>query len=648
MTKDRAVATAMCAALRVARPRRQCGPAAMRLLTSALFAALLGPTNAQQPARWADLHLPAGVVATQLQGQGKLITYREGTTLRVFSAFTRRWHALTAGSNATTHLHNDCLLVQDGLQWTAFSAYTGAAAPLTVSATATLHNSVGNHNDSILLVEDGSLLLAFSCFTGTWVARTLPANSLIDVRRHVAVMKAATLVSALDAYTGQWHDMTVTNAPLFVNADGTAGFAVGATEVHGFSALHRSWQTATFNFAGFTRNADWALFQDSTSAIAYSSVRGAFVTSPYGPLNAVYSSDHYVLGTTIAGMVAFSAPRGAFSLPLAPTLTSSHQSDAVALFLDSTGVRAYSAISNTATTLAIPQAQVANFATAGAVGWVLETAAANTWCYSGLSNSWHRAPTNTLPAFPLATATSVLLASTSGAYAFGARSGTFVPLTATAPILVGNSLSSVAAAWEPGFLHAFDGRTETWRSVPRTSTTAPIVQIWRTTMSIVDGMTVHGFGAQEGTWSSRTLAEPFVFATTNSESGRVVTATHVLAHSPIATLATFAQFPEFRRVQPHGSSAGMALHLPGGGSGVLAGGILAPTPTAVPGLGELWLQPILATTFVAAVPSTEHARFDLLIPADPALVGVQLGFQALTLPASGGPSLTGAASLYVL
>ena len=83
-------------------------------------------------------------------------------------------------------------------------------------------------------------------------------------------------------------------------------------------------------------------------------------------------------------------------------------------------------------------------------------------------------------------------------------------------------------------------------------------------------------------------------------------------------------------------------------AGIIAGGFLTNSPTLVSGLGLFWLQAPLASAFVTALPSQEHARLDLVIPADPALAGLQLGFQALTLPSAATPSLTEAASLYVL
>ena len=119
-------------------------PLALSILLGAL---LLGTAPGQSPARWTDLTAPAGFPIPQLASQGKIITFRDASELQIYSAFTRRWISVSAQSGAPVRLTNDCLLVQDGTLWTAFSSYTGHTATLAVSPQAQLVNPGNQRND---------------------------------------------------------------------------------------------------------------------------------------------------------------------------------------------------------------------------------------------------------------------------------------------------------------------------------------------------------------------------------------------------------------------------------------------------------------------------------------------------------------------
>ncbi|MCA8974994.1 MAG: hypothetical protein KDC98_09745 [Planctomycetes bacterium] len=617
--------------------------------TVGAFAVGLVPAaaTAQLPPHWADLTVPTGVVVSQLSNQGKLITYRNGSTLSVFSAVTRTWHTLAIGPGATLSLRNDCLLIQDGTQWTAYSAYTGDAATLTVSATAQLRNPGGQRNDSILLVADGALLHAYSAFVGDWTQRALQPGHDLGVQRHVAVLSMGTILSGFDAYTGQWHDMTVPATTLTISCDGAAGFAIDATTAYAFSALHRSWQTHAIPAAAtFTRADDWGLFYDGNQMVAYSAVQGRFETTPYGATAVPHSADLVCLIDTPLGLVAFSAPRGVFSMPLGPSTATALISTAVLLLQDGLQITGYSPVHDSAATITLA---TSTMAVANVVAAVTESGTGRPWCFSALTGSWQPAPLDALPVPPTLTTTSALLQTTAGACAFSARTGNYISLASPAPTLFGNDQSAIAMVFDNTSLHAFDARADTWRSIARTSQATPIVSIWRTSSFVVDGpQQAHAFGAFDGVWSSVALPEPYIQGSSNSECSHIVTATHLLGSGPVPSLLAYAQFPEFRRTQPIGTVASMSLHLDGGGIALIAGGYFAATPTAVPGLGEFWLQQPLATVPVSSMPSHPRAVFDLAIPSAPSLVGLQLAFQALAIPANGSPGLGEATGLYIL
>lgn len=618
-----------------------------RLLLAPAALALLATANAQGPAAWADLPVPGGVDPVRLDSRGKLVTYHDGNVLRVFSAAHRRWRSTAAAANAPRRLMNDCLLVQDGPTWTAFSSYTGQFAPLSVSPGAQLLNPSSQNNDSILLVLDGTTLYAFSCFTGSWTSRAVTANTGFAVQRHVALLSDGTLLSGMDAYTGQWHDTIAATTPQVLDCDGSAAVAVDASSaaVYAFSALHRTWRAnAGLANAQFARDDDWCLFWTGGQMLAYSGVTGRFATFGTGASAVPFRRDLCALIDTPAGLRAYSAIHDSLSPPLASSGATARAGSATAILVDGLQVTGFSAVTGDHATITLDSAAEAVAAT---VATAVDNATGRPLCYSALLGTWHQAPLDTLPGVPQVTATDVLLPASSGAYAFSSRTGSFVPLASTGVVLLGNDQSSVGAAWDGASLHAFDSRTDTWRSVARTGSTPPIVQIWRTSMFAVDGAVAHGFGAQGGTWSSVAMPEPYVAGRASSESARVTTATHVLAHAPLPPVSVTAQFPEFRRVQPTGADARFSVALDGGGVAVLAGGVFAATPTAVSGLGDFWLAAPLATILLAAPPGAERATFALAVPQDPGLAGLQLAFQALAVPTHGTAHLGGAIGLYV-
>lgn len=613
----------------------------------AALAALALALPAQAPPAWTIATNPAGVNPPDVVGVGKLTAWRDGSVLRVHSASTRRWHSLAIGPGAVLRITNDCLVVQDGATWHGFASHRGRFEPLPVSAQAQLLNPLGNNNDSLLLVRDGSLLHAFSGFTGTWVTRPVSSAFGWSVQRHVALIADGVLLSGLDAYSGQWHDLTVATPPITLSTDGTAGLAIGPTEIHGFSANTASWRSApAVPGAATARNDDWMLWYDQHQMLAYSGTQGRFEQAPVGAAAVVANEDDFALVDTVFGLVAWSAIRGAFSAPIAPAGARVRANVAVATIAEAGAVHGYSAARNTFATLPLPSSAED---AAGSVAYALDAGTGLPWCYSALTGLWCAPPADVLPGPPAITTTMALLPTTSGVRAFSARSGATVPLAAAGLTLLGNATSALGGAWNATDFFAFDARTGRWQSLPRASPSPPVVQIWRTAMSVIDGQVVAGFGAQDGRWSTAVLPEPMVAIRTNSEGSRIVTASHVLAHAAVAELTCAAQFPEFRRVFAAGGTARFYLPLGSGDLAVFAGGLFAPAPIAVPGFGALLLDPAtLAALFVLPDPSGSTVEILLPVPASAGLLGSEWAFQALVAPAGGAPWLSGAATLLVL
>jgi hypothetical protein len=62
-------------------------------LSIALLPILAGALSAQAPSPWAGLPVPSGVQATSVLSLGKVVAYREPSTVHAFSAVVRQWRS---------------------------------------------------------------------------------------------------------------------------------------------------------------------------------------------------------------------------------------------------------------------------------------------------------------------------------------------------------------------------------------------------------------------------------------------------------------------------------------------------------------------------------------------------------------------------
>lgn len=582
---------------------------------------------AQSPPPWSTIAVPGGIAATAVASQGKIATLRAGAALHAYSAVTRQFQALPLTPSATVRLNNDCLLVLNPATWTAYSAWTGSASPLAVSAGAALVNPAGAVNDSLLLVIDGNQLHAFSAFTGTWLSRTVGPAWSAAVQRHVAVLADGIVLGGLDAYTGQWTDMAAgSSTGMTLSADGTAGFAVASGTVHAFSASHRTWRSASLpSGAASVRADDWGVYYTATRMLGYSAIRGTFATSDRGATMALGSEDTFGILSTAAGPVAFSAFTGSFSAPLATPGAAIATGTAVALLRDAAGAHAYSAVLGST---AIRANASLNQGAANVIAWVGDNTTGLPAFFSALTGRWYDSPASVLPVAPTLTTTSAAALTPTGCLAFVPRSGRFAPLVDSTILTYGNGNSAPLLAVGATDLYGFDARTETWFSTPRASSGPVQVNIWRTAALAIDGAMAFAFGTQAGTWSSQLLPGPVAGLRVNSESLRLHTANDYFAWSAMAEVAPYAQFPEFRRVQPATQPIPLRLVVPSGGFAVLAVGNPATAPVSLPTLGLFWLEPTnLATLLVPGRASGEPVPCSLSAPG-PSLAGHEFGLQA--------------------
>ncbi|HEX6810626.1 MAG TPA: hypothetical protein VF384_03280 [Planctomycetota bacterium] len=614
-------------------------------LASLLLPLVTSFAGAQAPAPWSSLTVPGGVVAQSIGNLGKLVTYHDNGTLNVWSAVTRRWYSMSASSSATMRVYNDLLFVQDGSTWTAFSSWFGRFAPIVVSPAATVVNFASSANDSAVLVVDNGQLHAFSAFVGVWTQRPFPATATASVQRHVALFAdGAGVLGGYDAYTGQWLDLAVSAQVTSLSTDGTAGLATGGGLAFGFSASERTWRTSVLpDGATLVRGDDFGVWYSAARTLGYSALRSAFAWAPHGATLSVHGPDtSYALLETPLGLVAFSAFTATFSHPLVPTGAVVTSAGSVALLGDAAGLHAYSAVlGSTALRPNSTGAGVANL-----VGWTRDIGHGRPSFFSALTGAWHEAPATALAVDPTLTTTCACALTNAGCVAFSGRTGSFAPLNDPTVLPNGNTSSAPLIAVGASQLYAFDARVEHWRGIARAAAGPVQLLIWRTSVAAIDGNTAFAFGAQSGSWSSQPLPGPMQGFRANSESVRLHTANEVFAWSAMSESAWLGQYPEFRRVQTFTTPLRAWLLVPPGGFGVAVLAPVAPAPITLPSLGDLWLQPA-ALTLQAVPPSPAGEGVMITWPAVimPAKLGVELGMQALMLPAVGQPWLTDLATV---
>lgn len=600
---------------------------------------------AQAPPGFAELAFPAGVSAT-VDSLGKLVHVIDGATLRVWSAFTRRWHALPVQPGVATYQTNDLLLVRDGSVWTGFAASRGRFAPLAVSAAAVQVNAPSRNNDSVALVRDGALLHAFSGFTGRWTTRSVGPSAFTDVQRHTALLADGALLAGFDAFSGQWHDLPAAGPAVALSADGVCGVATTATTVLGFSSLRGTW-TAAPRLAGATlvRDDDWAVWHDGVQLLGFSGPVGAFATAVSGPVAQSRGEDLFGALFTPGGAHLFSAITGTFAQVAFGPSASVRTNVATALVVDGPQVVAYSAPRGQLVPLAI---DAVNEAVAGSVAAVVDRITGQPYLFSSLLGAWLPAPADVLPGVPRLGTTGALLATAAGLRAFSARSGAFVPLALPGATAESNENSAPLVAWNAASIAFFDGRIDAWQLAARTGVGNPNVQIWRTNAIAMDSGELLGFGVQSGVVHRTPMTGPVLAFRANSESASVTTATSLFAGSGLPLPTSLVQFPDFRRVLTIGAPFRLHLPLLAGDLALLGLGARAAAPLPLPGLGDLRLDPASLQTFALAPEAdADRARFELVVPADPALQGARGWFQALIAPATGTPYLTDATEVWV-
>ncbi len=338
------------------------------------------------------------------------------------------------------------MLVRDSGTWTAFASTRGRFAPLAVSPTAVLVNPPTHNNDAVLLVRDGTSLHAFSGFVGHWVTRAISPTAQVDSQRNVALLADGGVLSAFDAYSGQWYDHPGAEAIVQLSCDGTCGIAIGTTTVYGFSALHASWAAAPLPAsATLVRDDDWAVLHDGVQGLGFSGLTGTFATAVTGPIQSTRTEDLLGMFTVVGGLHAYSAIRGTWSQTAISSLASVRTNVACGVVVDGPTAIAYSAPLAQFVPLAVDSGSEA---LAGVVVAITDQVTLQPFLFSALTGTWQAAPADVLPLLPRVTTTVALLSTSYGWRAFSARDASFTALVAPGSTAETNESSAPAVVWD--------------------------------------------------------------------------------------------------------------------------------------------------------------------------------------------------------
>jgi hypothetical protein len=609
---------------------------------------LLAPAMAQRPSSWAALSVPGGVQTSGLIQQGKFLAYQEPSLLHVFDAATRRWSAFGLAPTTTVRITNDWVLLFDSGSATAIGAYRGRAATVALGPGAAVLNPIGQINDTVLAVRDASSLHVFSAFTGRWVSRPISGTPGVFLHRNVAVYVEGGSAYAFSGFQGSWIPHPVSGQVSSIFAQGNvAGFA-DAAGLHCFSAWSDRWSSTGVPAGnpGLLLGNDLALWWGSQGLLAYSSLLGTF-TGSIVPAPAAATVDERVAAVSgPAGHALYSAVTGTWTILPQPSAQVVRARSDLILLHEPSALHAFGSLSGQIATLAQPVASDASTETVAAA----LLANGDPMLYSIFANRWVGVPADVQRSrIPDVASNGAVLTAGNAQYAFSARSARFVRRSATGTAQVHvDQASSILAVSDASGLAVFEPHREVWLEHARSSAQPIGVSIWRTTLVALDGNVAIGFGSQHGTLETVSLPGAVVETKTNSECGRVVLANDVYGYSATGDLTTYAQFPEFRRMQPIGS----LLHIQASpGTFALVAGCasagFASAPLQLP-FGELLLD--LQSLQVFPMPATDadgRTELVLAIPPDPVLRGFELGLQAAVLPSGGQAYLSRLASVRV-
>lgn len=591
--------------------------------------------SAQAPSAWHDLVLPGGTAGAVIQATAQTIAVRDGAALHAFSPATANWQGVTLLGTAAHQQHHRMLAVREPGSVVAWSSWRGLFAARPVGSGAAIVGPA-RLDDDVLLVVDGNQLHAFSAFAGTWSTRSLPPNATVLARHATALLYTDQLASGFDPYREQWHDVGLQGTPSANQLNGHAILLEAAGELHAFSAHAGRWTTTTSPIASPVLASGWdfAVASGGDTAVAYSAVTRTLATLSV-PVSSTQVQGGSVVMSTPGSAFAFSAATGFWSA--LPSQSQFYGASAeLAVFTTPDPARPW-VVFNAATGATSSHTQSIATLTNGLAAATQPAGPASV--YSAFTGTWIPLPASTTG--PTSTWFDLcgIVRPTGSKNMVNARTGRLTPAaTASAAYQTAGSAGAFVLEIAGATLRVFDTRTDRWLAVPPG---LGIRQVTTNVLLAANGTAAAGYSALTGRMSTTTLPEPLLSTIASQSVGAVRTANHVIGFAALPANSSPFGWPEMVPSCGLLTTYHHQLRLEPGSAALLGIGTRASAPTPIAPFGDLWLDTTaISTTLLASAAGELRRTLALPIPALAALRGSEWFVQSLVLPAVGTPFLT--------
>jgi hypothetical protein len=258
---------------------------------------------------------------------------------------------------------------------------------------------------------------------------------------------------------------------------------------------------------------------------------------------------------------------------------------------------------------------------------------------SAHSNSWVPAPSIANPAKLMTGCAAMLVDAPAGiAHALGARGQGWVALATAGAIEAawsgGGAFSGTLCVRSGSTVHAFDPRTQRWRSKATSGVVSGFLG-QAAALVVNDGVQAYGFSNTRDSWAAVQLSGPVQSQLIQTHAAILFDGSFVRGFAGVGQVSTIGEYPDFWRSMSLGSRFRVDV---AGEPGAVA--LLAFSPFAAeipsPPFGTLLLDP--TTVFIlaqAGLPGSGVFGLTVQVPDAPVLSGLELHFQAGILGPAG-------------
>jgi hypothetical protein len=626
------------------------------ILTAAALLVGVSSTNlnAQRPSSWV-FHAQGGLTSGAVQALGKIAWVQQGASIAVFSAKTRRWISHPVAPGATIRQTNDWLVVETPIQIDAFSATTGRFESIPVGVNHAIVNPTAQRNDVVLAVRDGNTLWCFSGLRGGWRSSGLGSGAGLSVLRNALIAVDGTNLIGYSALTGTFRNATANGAPSAVAIGDGFGLAIDGSTVHAYSAITDRWTSELFTAAPSVASlvGDVAILTTAIELAGYSGVHGTIERQFVPTAGMAFAASDHIAHASADGLSHwfFGAGSGRFTQVTTSTVATVLVDGAVGALVENQTVHGYSALTGIAVSQNLANASVDLVVSQVAA---LDGNATRAHIFSAFTGTWTPAPPTALAGMPELARNVAVLGDQNPSrwWFFSPRHARYIPFDAgpnSSPIISRNN--ALGTIEDDQSVAQFDPRRDAILTTPIGAGDRPLnLRTHRMTYVAHAPASdeVIGFASLHGAVERAPAIGTVFEVRANSEVGLVLTDQGIHAFATSGDLGSEMQFPEFRRMPGRGSELHLRLDGPSLAGHAILAGFASSSSTPVAGLGDLDLDPTQIVAFPAlALDAGGQGEVVLATPNNATLAGLDLGFQAVVLPAAGAPYLSRLTTIYL-